>query len=470
MQQKVRVGITIGDINGIGPEVIIKTLYNQSVQEHCIPIIYGSSKVVSYHKNVVKLNDFTFTSIQSAERLNHRKVNVLNCWEDTVNITLGKATTEGGQYAYIALDRAVRDLKDGLIDVLVTGPVNKHAMQLVNFPATGHTEYLEKEIGGKALMVMVNEDFRVALVTGHIPLGEVSSLITKENVENALNLFIDTLKIDFGIDKPKVAILGLNPHASDEGLMGGEEEEVLQPLILEFKNAGHLVMGPYSSDGFFGSGLYRKFDGILAMYHDQGLIPFKALSFGQGVNYTAGLSCIRTSPDHGTAYDLVGTNSANEQSFRRALYLAVDMFRARAEYKDLEENSIRNVQKPAASDSENKGRNSPKDRPVAVEQIKEDKAQLSEPNEGDQQEKTDSNLDAQISVVGEETQPSTETEQNDIKDESKHTPTVVEEDHVDNIEASNEDNNEEIKAKMGNVPEDEIKKEPKSSEDVETVS
>ncbi len=341
MQQKVRVGITIGDINGIGPEVIIKTLYNPSVQDHCIPVIYGSSKVVSYHKNVVKLNDFVFSSIQSAERLNYRKVNVLNCWEDTVNITLGKATTEGGQFAYIALDRAVRDLKDGLIDVLVTGPVNKHAMQMVNFPAPGHTEYLEKELGGKSLMVMVSEEFRVALVTGHIPLGEVAENITHENVSNALTLFIDTLRVDFGIDKPKIAVLGLNPHASDEGLMGDEEEDILRPLVVEYKNAGHLVMGPYSSDGFFGSGLYGKFDGILAMYHDQGLIPFKALSFGQGVNYTAGLPFIRTSPDHGTAYDLVGTNSANEQSFRKSLYLAIDMYRARSEYKDIEENSIR---------------------------------------------------------------------------------------------------------------------------------
>jgi 4-hydroxythreonine-4-phosphate dehydrogenase len=350
MQQKVRVGITIGDINGIGPEVIIKTLYNPKVQDHCIPVIYGSSKVVSYHKNVVKLNDFVFSSVQSAERLNYGKVNVLNCWEDTVNITLGKATTEGGQYAYIALDRAVRDLKDGLIDVLVTGPVNKHAMQMVNFPATGHTEYLEKEIGGNALMLMVSEEFRVALVTGHIPLREVAEKITKESVKDALTLFLDTLRVDFGIEKPTVAVLGLNPHASDEGLMGNEEDEILNPLIIELKKAGHLVMGTYSSDGFFGSGLYRKFDGILAMYHDQGLIPFKALSFGQGVNYTAGLPYIRTSPDHGTAYDLVGTNSANEQSFRRALYLAIDMFRAREQHKDHEENSIKKGRKQASAD------------------------------------------------------------------------------------------------------------------------
>lgn len=349
MRQKIRVGITIGDINGVGPEVIIKALYNDSVLDHCTPVVYGSSKVVSYHKNVVGLNDFNFSSVNSAQNLNTRKTNVLNCWDETVSITLGKATPDGGKFAYIALDRAVRDLKEGLIDVLVTAPFNKHAMQLVDFPAPGHTEYLEKELDGKGLMIMVSDTFRVAVVTGHIPISEVAENITTENVKGALKKLIKSLQVDFGIDKPKIAVLGLNPHASDEGLMGTEEQEIIQPLIMEMKNKGHFIMGPYSADGFFGSGLYNKFDGILAMYHDQALIPFKALSFGQGVNYTAGLSHIRTSPDHGTAYDIVGTNQANEQSMRKAIFLALDMYRER---KDNEEASANSIKKEPKSTEE----------------------------------------------------------------------------------------------------------------------
>jgi 4-hydroxythreonine-4-phosphate dehydrogenase len=457
MQQKVKVGISIGDINGIGPEVIIKTLYNSSVQDHCIPVIYGSSKVVSYHKNVVKLNDFMFSSIQSAERLNYNKVNVLNCWEDTVNITLGKATTDGGQYAYIALDRAVRDLKEGLIDVLVTGPVNKHAMQMVNFPATGHTEYLEKELGGKSLMVMVSEEFRVALVTGHIPLSEVSASITKESVRDALGLFIDTLRVDFGIDKPKIAVLGLNPHASDEGLMGNEEEDILQPVIVEFKDEGHLVMGPYSSDGFFGSGLYRKFDGILAMYHDQGLIPFKALSFGQGVNYTAGLPYIRTSPDHGTAYDLVGTNSANEQSFRRSLYLAIDMYRSRSEHEDLEANSIRNTRKQS-SDSKGKRENE-----GSQSSGSENKTKSEDPVAVEEEE---------VKEVKMDNPPVVEATENIAPEDETNPVTDDVSPNVENAEEepeTSDDGDETENAELMNTTElEEEKKEPKSSEDEES--
>ena len=349
MADKVRVGITIGDINGIGPEVIIKTLNNRKVVEHCVPVIYGSSKVVSYHKNVVKVNDFSFHSINNAQRLHYKKVNVLNCWDETVNISLGKATEEGGKCAHIALDRATRDLKEGLIDVLVTAPINKHAMQLANFEEPGHTEYLAKTLGGKAMMIMVSDIFRIGLVTGHIPLSEVAGQITKENVGLALERLLKTLREDFGIGKPSVAVLGLNPHASDQGLLGKEEEEVLRPLIIEMKKAGHLIMGPYSSDGFFGSGLYKKFDGVLAMYHDQALIPFKSLSFGDGVNYTAGLPYIRTSPDHGTGYDITGANLANEQSFRRALYLAIDLYKERRDYEETRANSLSESKKEPKS-------------------------------------------------------------------------------------------------------------------------
>lgn len=333
--RRVRVGITIGDINGIGPEVIIKGLYDNRILEQCIPVVYGSAKVVSYHKNVVDLSDFSFNSLRSAERLHQRKVNVVNCWEETVNITLGRPSEEGGKYAYIALDRAVRDLKEGLIDALVTGPVNKHAMQLVNFPAKGHTEYLERELEGEALMLMVSDTLKVGLVTGHIAVSEIPGRIDKESVQRKIDLFIESLKQDFGMEKPTIAVLGLNPHASDEGLMGTEEEEIIRPLIIEYKKKGHLLMGPYPADGFFGSGEHAKFDGILAMYHDQGLIPFKTLSFGQGVNYTAGLQHVRTSPDHGTAYQLAGKNEADEHSFRSALYLAIDIFRKRNAYREM---------------------------------------------------------------------------------------------------------------------------------------
>lgn len=339
--QKVRVGITIGDINGIGPEVIIKSLYPRKVLDMCTPVIYGNAKVVSYHKNVVNYNDFVFNSLQSAERLHTHKVNVLNCWDETVNISLGRATEEGGKYAYVALDRAVRDLTNGLIDVLVTGPVNKHAMRLADFPSPGHTEYLEIALGGDALMMMVSDAMRVGMLTGHIPLKEVAERITKEHVEKTVHQFTQSLQTDFGIERPTIAILGLNPHASDEGLMGNEEEEVLRPLILELKNKGHMIMGPYSADGFFGANLYNKVDGILAMYHDQGLIPFKALTFGHGVNFTAGLPYVRTSPDHGTAYDIAGKNMAEEQSFREALYLGIDIFNRRKEADELKRNSIK---------------------------------------------------------------------------------------------------------------------------------
>ncbi|MDX1477572.1 MAG: 4-hydroxythreonine-4-phosphate dehydrogenase PdxA [Saprospiraceae bacterium] len=339
--QKVRVGITIGDVNGIGPEVIIKALYPQKILDMCTPVIYGSAKAISYHKNVVNYNDFSFNSTNSADRLHNRKVNVLNCWDETVNITLGRATEEGGKYAYVALDRAVRDLSQGLIDVLVTGPVNKHAMRLADFPSPGHTEYLEIALGGEALMVMVSDAMRVGVLTGHIPLKDVAAQINREHVEKTIMLFIDTLKKDFGLEKPTIAILGLNPHASDEGVMGDEEEQVLRPLIIELKKKGHLVMGPYSADGFFGANLYRKFDGVLAMYHDQGLIPFKALSFGHGVNFTAGLPYVRTSPDHGTAYDIAGKNEADEHSFRQALYLAIDIYTQRKRHEELRLNAIK---------------------------------------------------------------------------------------------------------------------------------
>jgi 4-hydroxythreonine-4-phosphate dehydrogenase len=339
--QKTRVGITIGDINGIGPEVIIKSVYPPEVLDFCTPVIYGSSKVVSYHKNIVQAEDFAYQSLQTAERLNPKKVNVINCWEESVNIHLGRASEESGKYAYIALDRAVRDLKAGLIDVLVTGPVNKHAMKLANFPSTGHTDYLEEQFGGKSLMLMISDVMKIGLVTDHIPISEVAQKVTKEALRKKLELFLRCLQIDFGYEKPTIAVLGLNPHASDQGTIGNEDEEIVRTAILEQKKSGNIVMGPYSADGFFGSGMFRKFDGILAMYHDQGLIPFKTISFGYGVNFTAGLSIVRTSPDHGTAYDLAGKNEADPTSMRHAIYAAVDTFKKRKEYHEARERPIK---------------------------------------------------------------------------------------------------------------------------------
>jgi 4-hydroxythreonine-4-phosphate dehydrogenase len=338
--QKVRVGITIGDINGISPEVIIKSIYPPEMLDFCTPVIYGSSKVVSYHKNIVQAEDFAYQSLQTAERLNPRKVNVINCWEDAVNIQLGRATEESGKYAYISLDRAVRDLKAGLIDVLVTGPVNKHALRLANFPSIGHTDYLEEQFSGKSLMVMVSDVMKIGLVTDHIPVSQIAQSVTRETLRKKLELFIRSLQVDFGYERPTIAVLGLNPHASDQGTIGTEDEEIVRAVIVELKKSGNMIMGPFPADGFFGSGAYRKFDGILAMYHDQGLIPFKTLSFGYGVNFTAGLSIVRTSPDHGTAYDLAGKNEADPSSMRQAIYTAIDTFKRRREYHEAREKPI----------------------------------------------------------------------------------------------------------------------------------
>lgn len=346
--QKIRVGITSGDINGIGLEIIIKGLSDPKILDLCTPVIYSSAKVVSYHKNIVNSGDFSFHSIFEADKLNHRKVNVLNCWQENVNITLGRVSEEGGKYAHIALDRAVRDLKAGQIDVLFTAPINKEAMRMTGFPYAGHTEFLEKNLGdGESLMMMVSENMKLALVTAHIPLGEVAGQITKELVQAKLQLLIKSLLQDFGIDKPTIAILGLNPHASDGGLMGDEEELVIRPVIIEAKKNGHLVMGPYAADGFFGAGMYRKFNAVLAMYHDQGLIPFKSIAFHEGVNFTAGLPCVRTSPDHGTAFDLAGKNEADPSSFRAALFLALDIFRNRKLHNEMYADQVKKMPKPS---------------------------------------------------------------------------------------------------------------------------
>ncbi|MEM9920034.1 MAG: 4-hydroxythreonine-4-phosphate dehydrogenase PdxA [Bacteroidota bacterium] len=343
--EKVKVGISIGDINGVGLEVILKTLHRKEILKYCVPVIYGSSKVLSYHKNIVGLDDFSFSTANSIDRVRHDRINVVNCWQDNVNITLGKLSDTSGKYAYISLEQATNDLKNGSIDALVTAPIHKKAMQMANFPYPGHTEYITNAFGvSESLMLMVNDELRIGLATNHLPLRDVPEVISKEKIRKKLQIFNKSLKVDFGIERPSIAVLALNPHASDDGLIGTEEEQVIRPVVIEAKKKGVLVMGPFPADGFFGSGTFKKFDGILAMYHDQGLVPFKTLSFGQGVNYTAGLPSIRTSPDHGTAYDIAGKNMADPASFRRALFLAIDIAKKRKAYQEMHANPLKKRQ------------------------------------------------------------------------------------------------------------------------------
>lgn len=335
-----KIGITIGDINGISPEIIIKALSDERLLELFTPIIYGSSKVIGYHKNIVQ-SSFSFNSISKAADSTLKKVNVLNCWDEMVNITLGEPTKEGGKFAYIALDRAVRDYMNNQIDAIITAPINKYAMKQSGFGFPGHTEYLNDKFSGhNSLMMMISPEMKVGLVTNHLPISKVAENITKENIMAKVNTLDKSLKQDFGLERPLIAVLGLNPHAGDEGSIGDEDETIVKPAIMELKEKGIMAMGPYPADGFFGSGQHKKFDAILAMYHDQGLVPFKALSFGNGVNFTAGLPIIRTSPDHGTAYDIAGKNQADSSSLVSAIYNAIDIAKQRIMHKEIMENAM----------------------------------------------------------------------------------------------------------------------------------
>ncbi|MBK8489958.1 MAG: 4-hydroxythreonine-4-phosphate dehydrogenase PdxA [Saprospirales bacterium] len=350
---KPKIGISIGDINGIGLEVILKTLAIKEVRDRCIPIIYGSSKVVSYHKNIISVEDFPFHPLRTAERPNPDRINVVNCWQENINITLGKPTDESGRYAIISLEQAAKDLKAGLIDALVTAPVSKEALQMANFPFTGHTEYLTHEMGAKeSLMLMVYDNLRIGLVTNHLPINQVAENISKELILSKLRVFYETLKVDFGLERPTIAVLSLNPHASDGGLIGNEEERFIRPAVVEAKKGGMMALGPFPADGFFGSGQFAKFDGVLAMYHDQGLIPFKTLAFGGGINFTAGLTGIRTSPDHGTGFEIAGQNAADHSSFMQAVFLAIDLARNRKEYADMHANALVKREKTAELEEE----------------------------------------------------------------------------------------------------------------------
>ncbi|NRB50456.1 MAG: 4-hydroxythreonine-4-phosphate dehydrogenase PdxA [Saprospiraceae bacterium] len=337
---KLKIGISIGDINGIGLEVILKALSHNKIVDRCTAIVYGSSKVVSYHKNIVGV-DFHFQSINKIGQANPNKVNILNCWQDSVNITLGKPSKESGQYAWQSLESAVNDLQEKKIDALVTAPISKEAMHMAEFPHPGHTEYLTHKMGSReSLMFMINDDLRIGVATNHIPLKEVVSTLSKELIVKKIRLMHNCLKMDFGIERPTIAVLGVNPHASDNGVFGKEEEELIRPAVVECKKKGIMVMGPFPADGFFGSSQFSKFDGILAMYHDQGLVPFKLLSFGKGVNYTAGLPAVRTSPDHGTAFELAGKNMADPSSFLQALFQAMDIAQSRRDHEEMHANAL----------------------------------------------------------------------------------------------------------------------------------
>lgn len=340
--RKIRVGITHGDINGVGYEVILKTFSDPTMLELCTPVIYGSPKVAAYHRKAMEIPT-NFSIVNTAEDAQDGRVNVVNCIEEELKVELSKPTPEAGKAALTALEKALTDYRDGLFDVLVTAPINKHTIQSETFHFPGHTEYIEERVGDgqKALMILLKGDFRVALVTGHVPVRDIPGMLTKELIMEKMEIFHQSLKKDFGIDNPRIAVFSLNPHAGDNGLLGTEEQEIIIPAMKEMIAKGVQCFGPYPADGFMGSGNYTHFDGILAMYHDQGLAPFKALAMDEGVNFTAGLPIVRTSPAHGTAYDIAGKGIASEDSFRQAVYVAMDVFRNRAWEKEISARPLR---------------------------------------------------------------------------------------------------------------------------------
>lgn len=340
--ERIRVGITHGDINGIGYEVILKALEDNRMLELFTPVIYGHSRVASFHKKNLNAAEPNLNLVKDASQAHPKRCNIINCTENDLQLDLGKSTPIAGEAAFLALEMAVNDLKNDLIDVLVTAPINKQNIQSARFDFPGHTEYLSERFGGEEpLMLMVWNQLRVGTVTGHIPLEKVAEKINTDLIVKKLHILNRSLIQDFGILKPKIAVLGLNPHAGDGGLLGSEENSVIIPAMKRArKDADILSFGPFPADGFFGSGSWKKYDAVLAMYHDQGLAPFKSLAFDAGVNFTAGLSCVRSSPAHGTAYDLAGKNQASEEAFRQAIYLAIDVVRNRRQQAGLEANKL----------------------------------------------------------------------------------------------------------------------------------
>jgi len=341
---KIKVGISVGDLNGIGAEVILKTFEDSRMLDFCTPVIFASTKVMSFYNKHFKTN-IKFQGISDLNKVLDGKINVYNIWKDSISIEFGKEDEEKGKLAIESLQKATTALKNNKIDVLVTAPINKHNVQSKTFNFPGHTDYLAKELGGKSLMFMISENLRVGLLTDHLPVKDVASHITPKLIQDKVQIVYETLKKDFKINKPKIAVLAINPHAGDNGVIGKEDDDVLMPTLQKIKASGKLVFGPYSADSFFGSNNYQNFDAILASYHDQGLIPFKTITFGKGVNFTAGLSKVRTSPDHGTAYEIAGKGIADESSFKEAVFAAIQIYRNRTEYLELSANPLKPQQK-----------------------------------------------------------------------------------------------------------------------------
>ena len=339
--EKLKIGISIGDVNGIGLEIIIKTLADTKIFDYCTPIVYGHTKVASFYRRNTDVNELNFNVIDHPSKAQAKRANMINCWTEDVKIEPGITNKEVGKYAFMSLERATNDLLSGDIDALVTAPINKDTIQSEDFNFPGHTEYLQHRAGAAdSLMFLISDTLRVGVVTGHIPVTKVAESITTERILSKLRLMNTSLRNDFWLRKPKIAVLGLNPHASDNGLIGNEEAEKIIPAIEEARANDILAMGPYAADGFFANGTYLQFDAVLAMYHDQGLIPFKQIAFESGVNFTAGLSFVRTSPDHGTAFDIAGKNEASEVSFREALFAAIHIVKHRRETAVLNENPL----------------------------------------------------------------------------------------------------------------------------------
>jgi len=344
-EQKIRVGITHGDVNGVGYEIILKTFADNRINDFCIPIIYGSSRIAAYYRKLLPaIENFNLNSINSATEAHPKRINMLNCINEEIRVEPGKPTEESGMAALRSLELAVADLKAGKIDVLVTSPFNKHCMQSEKFKFPGHTEYLAAAFNAKDhLMLLIGGNLRVGIATSHLPLSKVSGCLSTESILAKLHLLNNTLITDFNIRKPRIAVLGLNPHAGDNGLLGKEEDEIISPAITEANKKNILAFGPYPADGFFGAASYHRFDAVLAMYHDQGLIPFKTLAFNDGVNYTAGMPYVRTAPAHGVGYDIAGSDKASPDSFRAALYAACDIFNHRKTFKQLTANPLKPV-------------------------------------------------------------------------------------------------------------------------------
>lgn len=339
-QQKIRVGISIGDFNGIGPEIIMKSLKDKTITDFFTPIIFGSGKLFTYQKNIFKLN-LNFNYITEANQAQNDKINMVNLWKDNVNVDLGTPTEESTKMAIESLEAATNALMNGEIDVLVTAPINKDEMMKQGFAHAGHTGYLEEKFDKKGLMFLVTDDLKVAVSTHHIPLSQVAENISKEKIKKQIKMLNQCLIEDFQVRRPKIAVLGLNPHSGDGGVIGNEEIEIIEPAIRELLDQGILTFGPYPADSYFQPNKYKNYDAVLAMYHDQGLAPFKTLAYEEGVNYTAGLPFIRTSPDHGVAYDIAGQNIADEQSFSEAIFMAIKIYKNRLEYNDLIENQMK---------------------------------------------------------------------------------------------------------------------------------